>query len=916
MPEGWVVLLVASAYLGVLFAIAYIGDRRAEQGRSVINNPYIYTLSIAVYCTAWTYYGSVGRAAAAGIGFLPIYLGPTLMACLWWFVLRKMLRITKAYGITSIADLIASRYGKSALLGGLVTVVAVFGGMPYISLQLKAVSTSVAVVLGYPAATPFWRDMALFVALLLAAFSILFGTRHIDATEHHQGMVAAIAFESIVKLLAFLAIGLFVTFGLYDGFGDVFSQAQAAGLGALLTFQGTGLTFADWFALTGLSGLAILFLPRQFQVAVIENINEDHLNKAIWLFPLYLLAINLFVLPIALAGRLRFPAGEVDADFMVLLVPMVEHQHLLTLFTFLGGLSAATAMVIVATVALSTMLCNDLIMPVLLRLRFLRLNEQPDLSGLLLTIRRGSILGMLLLGYAYFKIVGELYALATMGLVSFCAAAQFAPPILFGIYWKAATLRGALTGLAAGFLIWLYTLLLPALARSGWIDAGFLSDGLFGLNILRPYALFGVSGLDPVSHSLLWSLLANVGGLVGWSLLGRQGSFERVQASLFVDVDRLGGGPHVWRGSAPVADLRALLARYVGAERAGQALARHARTRGLALAADAQADADLVNFAERLLAGAIGAASARVMISTVVKSADFSPDEVMAILDEASQVIEYSRQLEQKSRALEITSEQLRRVNQRLTELDRLKDEFISTVSHELRTPLTSIRSFSEILLDNPELAVAQRNQFLDIVIKESERLTRLINDILDLSRIGSGQMEWHLSSCDPKEIIADALAATDGLFRAKQITVEPELGPELPRITVDRDRLMQVVINLLSNAAKFVQAGSGRVKVCLAAAGRELEVSVQDNGPGIPPEQGQAVFERFHQLRGDQMAGKPAGSGLGLAICRQIIEHFGGRIWVEPAAPRGAVFRFTLPVGGPAAAGSPVAAPAAAGED
>ena len=560
--------------------------------------------------------------------------------------------------------------------------------------------------------------------------------------------------------------------------------------------------------------MAILFLPRQFQVAVIENINEDHLNKAIWLFPLYLLAINLFVLPIALAGRLRFPVGEVDADFMVLLLPMVEHQHLLTLFTFLGGLSAATAMVIVATVALSTMLCNDLIMPVLLRLRFLRLNEQPDLSGLLLTIRRGSILGMLLLGYAYFRIVGESYALVTMGLVSFCAAAQFAPPILFGIYWKAATLRGALTGLCAGFLIWLYTLLLPALARSGWVDAGFVSDGLFGFEILKPYALFGVSGLDPVSHSLLWSLLANVAGLVGWSLLGRQGSFERVQASLFVDVDRLGGGPHVWRGSAPVADLRALLARYVGAERAGQALARHARTRGLALAADAQADADLVNFAERLLAGAIGAASARVMISTVVKSADFSPDEVMAILDEASQVIEYSRQLEQKSQALEITSEQLRRVNQRLTELDRLKDEFISTVSHELRTPLTSIRSFSEILLDNPELAVAQRNQFLDIVVKESERLTRLINDILDLSRIGSGQMEWHLSSCDPKEVIADALAATDGLFRAKQIRVEPELGPELPRITVDRDRLMQVVINLLSNAAKFVQAGSGRVKV------------------------------------------------------------------------------------------------------
>jgi Na+/proline symporter/nitrogen-specific signal transduction histidine kinase len=905
MLRGSVILLVASAYLALLFAIAHFGDRRADQGRSIINNPYIYTLSIAVYCTAWTFYGSVGRAAAAGIGFLPIYLGPTLMACLWWFVLRKMLRITKAYGITSIADFVASRYGKSALLGGLVTMVAVFGIMPYISLQLKAVSTSVEVILDYPDQAPFWRDLALYVALLLAAFSILFGTRHIDATEHHQGMVAAIAFESIVKLVAFVTIGLYVTFALYDGFGDIFDQAVAAGFGELLTFEGAGLSFADWFALTCLSGMAILFLPRQFQVAVIENINEDHLTKAIWLFPLYLLAINLFVLPIALAGLLRFPNGDIDADFLVLLLPMVAEQHLLTLFTFLGGLSAATAMVIVATVALSTMLCNDLIMPVLLRLRWLRLNQRPDLSGLLLAIRRGSILAMLLLGYAYFKIVGESYALVTMGLVSFCAAAQFAPPILFGIYWKAATLRGALTGLCAGFLIWLYTLLVPALARSGWIDDGFLDAGLFGLGILKPYALFGVSGLDPVSHSLLWSLLANVACLVGWSLLGRQGSFERVQASLFVEVDRLGGGPHFWRGSAAVADLKALLARYVGAERAEQALAGHARTRGLALAADAQADSDLVNFAERLLAGAIGAASARVMISTVVEGADFSPDEVMAILDEASQVIEYSRQLEQKSQALEIASEELRRVNQRLTELDRLKDEFISTVSHELRTPLTAIRSFSEILLDSPDLGIEQRNQFLDVVVKESERLTRLINDILDMSRIASGRMDWHLSTCDPREIIDDALAATSGLFREKQIAVEPELAAQLPKVTVDRDRLMQVVINLLSNAAKFVQAESGRVKVRLAAKGQDLTVSVEDNGPGIPPDQYDAVFERFRQLGGDKATGKPRGSGLGLTICRQIIEHFGGRIWVEPAAPRGAVFRFTLP-----------AAPAPAGED
>ena len=403
MLNSWVLLLVSSAYLGVLFAVAYFGDRRAEQRRSIINSPYVYTLSIAVYCTAWTFYGSVGLAATAGVGFLPVYLGPTLMACLWWLVLRRMLRITKAYGITSIADFIASRYGKSALLGGLVTMIALIGIMPYISLQLKAVSTSVSVILDYPATAPFWRDLGLYVALLMAAFSILFGTRHIDATEHHQGMVAAVAFESVVKLIAFVSVGAFVTYVMYDGFGDIFARATEDGFGHLLTFRGAGLNFADWFAMTCLSGLAILFLPRQFQVAVIENVNEDHLTKAIWLFPLYLLVINLFVLPVALGGLLRFPDGAINGDALVLALPMADDWRLLALFTYLGGLSAATAMVIVELIALSTMLCNDLIMPVLLRMRWLRLNERPDLSGLLLAIRRGSILGTLLLGYRLFQ---------------------------------------------------------------------------------------------------------------------------------------------------------------------------------------------------------------------------------------------------------------------------------------------------------------------------------------------------------------------------------------------------------------------------------------------------------------------------------------------------------------------------------
>src|SRR5688572_9528911 len=382
MLLGGVILLVSFAYLGILFAIAYWGDKRADAGRSIIANPYIYALSLAVYCTSWTFYGSVGRAATSGIGFLPIYLGPTLMAALWWYVLLKMVRISKANRITSIADFIGSRYGKSHLLGGLVTVIAVLGVVPYIALQLKAISTSFSIILKYPdvvmpnqeGAPLFLGDNTFYIAMLLAAFTILFGTRHLDATERHEGLVAAIAFESVVKLLAFIAVGIFVTFWMYDGFGDVFRRAHdRPHLNGLLMLGGAGGNYVTWATLTFVSMLAIMFLPRQFQVAVVENVDERHVAKALWLFPLYLLAINVFVLPIALGGLMHFPSGRVDADTFVLTLPMSEQQPALALLAFIGGLSAATGMVIVETIALSTMACNDLLMPVLLRWKWLRL---------------------------------------------------------------------------------------------------------------------------------------------------------------------------------------------------------------------------------------------------------------------------------------------------------------------------------------------------------------------------------------------------------------------------------------------------------------------------------------------------------------------------------------------------------------
>src|SRR2546422_383253 len=633
MLHGPVIIFTSFAYLGLLFAIAYVADQRADAGRPILARGYIYSLSLAVYATAWTFYGSVGRAASDGVGFLPIYIGPTLMIALWWIVMRKILRISKQNRITSLADFIASRYGKSALLGGIVTVIAVIGILPYISLQLKAVSASYQILVQYPQVVmpqtlgeaSVRQDPALWVALILAAFTIAFGTRHLDAAEHHQGMVAAIAFESLVKLLAFLAVGIFVTFGLYNGFGDLFERAAAVlKLRAMMTpLEGLAGGYASWVWLTILSMMAIMFLPRQFQVTVIENLNEKHLNKAIWLFPLYMLAINVFVLPIAFGGRLHFPEGGVDADTFVLTLPMVEKQEGLALLVFIGGLSAATGMVIVETIALSTMVCNDLVMPVLLRMRSLALNEKPDLTGLLLGIRRGAIVLILLLGYLYFKLAGEAYALVSIGLISFAAVAQFAPAILGGIFWKGGTRAGALSGLSAGFAVWLYTLLLPALARSGWLPIGLLEHGPFGIELLKPLQLFGLSGLDQISHAMIWSMIANIGAYVGVSLCVSPSADEHRQASLFVDVFRQtgeAGGARFWRGTASAPDLYSVLARFLGTATADGAFREYAGAKSLSWP-DARliADAELVHYVEVQLAGAIGAASARVMVASVVK---------------------------------------------------------------------------------------------------------------------------------------------------------------------------------------------------------------------------------------------------------------------------------------------------------
>ncbi|MDC0663865.1 hybrid sensor histidine kinase/response regulator [Marinobacter sp. SS21] len=654
MFSGWLLVLISITYISLLFAIAWMGDRHPTLYRKRIARTHIYALSLAVYFTSWTFYGAVGRATQEGIGFLPIYLGPLLVFLFGAPLLRRIIYISKRNNSTSIADFIASRYGKSQSLAALITVVALVGSVPYISLQLKAIAMGFNILLDAEAAQgvtqhPAWSDSAWYITLALAAFTVLFGTRHLESTEHHRGMIQAVAFESVIKLVAFIAVGLFVGYGLYDGFGDLFQATSAADLIGPLTTDGYDTTAFVTQTLIGM--LAIICLPRQFHVMVVENTDHRDFEVARWAMPAYLVIASAFVIPIAAAGLLLPGAQELNPDTLILSLPILAGERWLAVLVFLGGGSAAAAMVIVCSVAIATMISNEIVMPTLLRFFRPRMNQRDDLSHLLLSIRRVAIVGVLLTAYGFYRLASEQYSLTAFGLLSFVAAAQFGPALVGGILWRQGNHTGAFWGLVAGFVVWIYTMLIPALASTGWLSDTLIQEGLWGINWIRPTALLGVE-LDSVSHGIIWSLGVNTLTYIVLSLLTRQRVREKIQiASFFHDPQPRAETPQqqAWEGEVLTADLHALADRFMGEERAEALFRNYERRNAIRLSPQRPASSHLMKYIERQLASVIGASTARVVLESTLTGRDMQIEDVVSIVDEASQAMAFSRELLQSA---------------------------------------------------------------------------------------------------------------------------------------------------------------------------------------------------------------------------------------------------------------------------
>lgn len=893
MNSGYL-LVILLLYLGLLFFIAQWAEGKGNSKWT--NNPYVYSLSLAVYCTTWTYYGSIGVAANSGLNFIPIYLGPVIAFPAWILILRKIIRISRVNKISSIADFISLRYGNSRFMGALVTLIALIAILPYIGLQLKAISETFHIVTNSEESNNVFFDTSTYVAIVLAVFASFYGTRYVDASEKRKGIVTAVAMESLLKLFFFIILGLYVTFYVFDGFDAIYAKASL-----MESFEERNTIHGleggmNWMMLIVLSFFSIFLLPRQFHMSIVENNREKHIRTAIWLFPLYLLLFNLFVYPIAWGGNILFEGKNVNPDMFSLLIPQLFDNTIMTVMVFLGGFSAAISMIVVSSITLSTMLSNNLLIPYGV-LGSLQKDNQESNSERIVNIRRIGIFLLIILAFIYYCYFIMDFSLVSVGMISFVIVAQLGPAFFGAIFWKRGSLNGAVAGIVVGMLICFYTIMLPFLLSSINPGSNFFKEGFFGFTILQPFQLFGLDYLDPIPHALFWSLLFNVLVYMAVSVSFKGNYRERNYAEMYVDIDKYINNHEnafVWKGTAYVSDIQKVLKRFLGEERTNRALSIFKMKYNIA-PDNLMADARLVKFAENLLTGHIGTASAKILIESVTKEDKISLPEVLKILEESKENLIINKKLTETSNELKELSSQLKKANENLVLKDKQKDEFLDTVTHELRTPITAIRAASEILHDDDEIPDELKKQFLQNIITESDRLNRLIDKILDLEKFETGKQKIYPTQGSIVQTISKSLSPLQQLISNKKIHVEFDENQNTTFISFDEERIIQVITNLVSNAIKFADEKDGIIIITLSEHEDEyLKVNVFNNGKGVNPEDLESIFDKFYQSS-NQNIKKPIGSGLGLAICKQIIEAHKGKIWAENVQ-NGVTFSFTLP--------------------
>lgn len=1016
MLSGGLVASTFLIYMACLFAIAFWGDRQTGEFGPRLR-VWVYSLSIAVWCTSWTFFGAVGMAAGQMWDFLPIYLGPTILFIFGWRLIARMLAISKQENITSIADFIASRYGKSQSLGVIVAALCLVSVLPYIALQLKSIvlgfnlltGTGVSLTGGDAGSS---EETALIVTLLLALFTILFGTRSLDATEHHRGMMLAIAFESLVKLLAFIAVGVFVTFMLFGGVGELVERA--ANSPELQDYWQRDTLRMNLLFQTLIAILAFLCLPRQFQVAVVENIQSGDLRVARWVFPGYLLLAGIFVLPISLAGQLHFGSG-MSADSYVINLPLMEGQPVLALLAFIGGASAATGMVIVAAIALSTMVSNDVVMPLLLRKRKQQERSYEEFRGWMLNLRRSAILIILLLAYVVYRLIGSAGSLANTGQIAFAAIAQLAPAMIGALFWKQANRTGVFAGLLVGISLWFYLLVMPLLnfiSQADWPLLQEIYGGAYGLP------------LDGITLGSIMALSCNFAVFVIVSMISRTRVLEHWQASRFVSLDDdWDTGPSRAMLRVTVDDLLTLAARFIGEERARAGFERFAEAQGVELNTVQVADSNWISQTERLLAGVLGASSARVVVKAAIEGRDMHFEDVVRIVDEASEVLQFNRGLlqgaiENITQGISVVDKELRlvawnqryldmfqypdglitigrpiadlilcnarrglcgpgdpemhmekrvnwmrkgtahrserlfptgrvieiignpmpgggfvmsftditafreaeaglkeanesleqRVAERTRELSELnqaliqakaqteqasqsKGRFLTAVSHDLMQPMNAARLFSAALGHQPNLPGEAQElvRHLDTSLRSAEDL---ISDLLDLSRLESGRItpEWSdfvlNELIEPLRIEFGALALEQG--------VDLRVHSSRLRVRSDIRLLRRILQNFLTNAFRY--AGNSRVVLGMRRLPDAVRIEVWDQGPGIPRDKLQTIFQEFQRLDNHRTQAEK-GLGLGLAIADGLCRVLGHELSVRSWPGRGSVFSVTVPI-------------------